>query len=266
MRPASILLAMLLIGLRTALAAEVAATPPAGTRVLETVVVSGELPGPGLWKVSRNDHVMWVLGALTPTPRRMVWRSEAVESVIAASDAVVLHPTASLRLGKGGVFGGLFLLPSLMGARKSADERELHEVLPAELYARWTILRDRYLGRAKGVEKRRPIFAAYALYEKATEKSGLSHGPFVGKVVRKAAKLMGRLAMEGQFNFIKSIWKFNKVYNADRQFADHQQPVVYQIRPPAPHAPLSKERSELYIHPKPKRAGAVEAAAAAPAE
>ena len=188
MRPASILLAMLLIGLRTALAAEVAATPPAGTRVLETVVVSGELPGPGLWKVSRNDHVMWVLGALTPTPRRMVWRSEAVESVIAASDAVLLHPTASLRLGKGGVFGGLFLLPSLMGARKSADERELHEVLPAELYARWTILRDRYLGRAKGVEKRRPIFAAYALYEKATEKSGLSHGPFVGKVVRKAAK------------------------------------------------------------------------------
>jgi magnesium-protoporphyrin IX monomethyl ester (oxidative) cyclase len=78
-------------------------------------------------------------------------------------------------------------------------------------------------------------------------------------VVRKAAKLMGRLAMEGQFNFIRSIWKFNKVYNADRQFADHQQPVVYNIRPPAPHAPLSKERSELYIHPKPKRAGAVEA-------
>jgi len=80
-------------------------------------------------------------------------------------------------------------------------------------------------------------------------------------VVRKAAKLMGRLAMEGQFNFIRSIWKFNKVYNADRQFADHQQPVVYQIRPPGPIVPLSKERSELFIHPKPKRAGAVEAAA-----
>jgi hopanoid C-3 methylase HpnR len=80
-------------------------------------------------------------------------------------------------------------------------------------------------------------------------------------VVRKAAKLMGRLAMEGQFNFIRSIWKFNKVYNADRQFADHQQPVVYNIRPPGPIVPLSKERSELFIHPKPKRAGAVEAAA-----
>jgi magnesium-protoporphyrin IX monomethyl ester (oxidative) cyclase len=79
-------------------------------------------------------------------------------------------------------------------------------------------------------------------------------------VVRKAAKLMGRLAMEGQFNFIRSIWKFNKVYNADRQFADHQNKVVYQIRPPVPHAPLSKERSELYIHPKARRAGGAEAA------
>ncbi len=72
-------------------------------------------------------------------------------------------------------------------------------------------------------------------------------------VLRKAAKLMGRLALEGQFNFIQSIWKFNKVYNADRQFADHQQPVVYQIRPPQPVVALSKERSELYIHPKTRR-------------
>jgi uncharacterized protein YbaP (TraB family) len=191
MRPVSILLAMSLIGLRTAFAAEDAATAPMGTRVLDTVVVSGELPGPGLWKVSKGDHVMWVLGALTPTPRRMVWQSKAVESVIADADAVLLHPTASLRLGKGGIFGGLFLLPSLMGARKSADERELKEVLPPELYARWTLLRDRYLGRARAVEKRRPIFAVYALYEKATEKSGLSHEPFVGKVVRKAAKRHG---------------------------------------------------------------------------
>jgi magnesium-protoporphyrin IX monomethyl ester (oxidative) cyclase len=81
-------------------------------------------------------------------------------------------------------------------------------------------------------------------------------------VLRKAAKRMGSLALEGQFNFIKSIWKFNKVYNADRQFADHQRKVVYEIRPPQPHAPLSKERSELYIHPKVRRTAAEAAAQA----
>jgi magnesium-protoporphyrin IX monomethyl ester (oxidative) cyclase len=78
-------------------------------------------------------------------------------------------------------------------------------------------------------------------------------------ILRKAAKRMAGLALDGQFNFIKSIWKFNKVYNADRQFADHQQPVVYNIRPPGPIVPLSKERTELYIHPK-RRVSHAEAA------
>ena len=74
-------------------------------------------------------------------------------------------------------------------------------------------------------------------------------------VMRKAAGLMGRLALQGQFNFIKAIWKFNKVYNADRQYADHQQPVTYEIRPPDVSVPLSKERSELYVHPKRRAQG-----------
>ncbi len=69
-------------------------------------------------------------------------------------------------------------------------------------------------------------------------------------VAPRAAKLMVKLAMKGQFNFIQSLWKFNKVYNADRQAGDHRQPVTYQIRPPAPSAPLSKDRGELFIHPK----------------
>ena len=77
---------------------------------------------------------------------------------------------------------------------------------------------------------------------------------------RKAAGLMARLAMQGQFNFIQAIWKFNKVYNADRQFADHQQPVAYQIRPPQANVVLSKERSELYVHPKRRSASANAAA------
>jgi magnesium-protoporphyrin IX monomethyl ester (oxidative) cyclase len=76
---------------------------------------------------------------------------------------------------------------------------------------------------------------------------------------------MAGLAMQGQTNFIRAIWKFNKVYNADRQFADHQKPVTYQIRPPVVTAPLSKEKAELYVHPKrrsPRAEGTVEGSAA----
>ena len=37
---------------------------------LEPIVVSGVQPGPGLWKVSRGGHVLWVLCVLSPVPRR----------------------------------------------------------------------------------------------------------------------------------------------------------------------------------------------------
>jgi hypothetical protein len=47
---------------------------PAETATLETVLVTGEQPGPGLWKISRGDHVLWILGAQYPLPKKMTWR------------------------------------------------------------------------------------------------------------------------------------------------------------------------------------------------
>jgi magnesium-protoporphyrin IX monomethyl ester (oxidative) cyclase len=66
--------------------------------------------------------------------------------------------------------------------------------------------------------------------------------------MRKAAGLIIGLALKGQTNFARSIWKFDRVYNARRQFADHQQPVKYEIRPPAPAVAKVKDRTELYVH------------------
>ena len=38
-----------------------------------TVVVSGKRPGPGLWKVSKDGHVMWVFALYSPLPQKMEW-------------------------------------------------------------------------------------------------------------------------------------------------------------------------------------------------
>ena len=45
--------------------------------VLEAVVVTGVQPGPGLWKVSKGEHVLWILGTLSPLPNQMQWDSRA---------------------------------------------------------------------------------------------------------------------------------------------------------------------------------------------
>ena len=155
--------------------------------LLEPIVVSGEQPGPGLWKVTRDGHVLWILGSLTPLPRDMTWLSRDVEATIATSEEVILPVDIDFSV-KGGAIGGLFLLPSLLGARNNPDGRTLDEVIPPDLHARWSVLKQRYLGRDAGVEKRRPVFAAFELFEAAIKQARLSNESVVDPVIVSAAK------------------------------------------------------------------------------
>ncbi|MEZ5461009.1 TraB/GumN family protein [Dokdonella sp.] len=164
-----------------------APTGSADISTLDTIVVSGEQPGPGLWKVSKGDHVLWILGTLNPLPKKMSWVSRDVEAIIAESQEVILMPNVSLSV-KGGFVRGIFLLPSLMKARNNPDKEKLVDVVPADLYARWEVLKARYMGNDRSVEKRRPIFAAYELYESAIKRSDLSLKDIVTPVVKKAAR------------------------------------------------------------------------------
>jgi hypothetical protein len=53
---------------------------------VEEIVVTGEYPGPGLWKVTRADapagHALWIIGDPPPLPKRLAWKSTAVEAVV----------------------------------------------------------------------------------------------------------------------------------------------------------------------------------------
>lgn len=162
-------------------------TAMAETRTLDTVLVSGARTGPGLWQVRKGEHVMWVLGTQSPLPKRMDWLSDEVERTVAASQEVLDYPGVDVDAGVGPV-RGLFLLPSLFKARKNPDEKTLRDVLPPELYARWAVLKKKYMPRKNKVEELRPIFAAGELYSEAIEEIGLSHKDRVWPVVRKAAK------------------------------------------------------------------------------
>ncbi len=145
---------------------------------LAAVVVTGVQPGPGLWKVSRKDpatgnHVMWVLGTLSPLPRSMQWQSRELEQVIGGSRQVLLPPSVKVKADVG-FFGKLFLLPSAYSARKNGDGQTLQQVLPPPVYARWQVLKQKFLGDDRGIERWRPIFAAQELYKKAIKANDLS--------------------------------------------------------------------------------------------
>jgi hypothetical protein len=43
-------------------------------------------------------------------------------------------------------------------------------------------------------------------------------------------------------------WKFNQVYNADRQYSEHQREARYLLPPPADKPTAPPDRRQLYIH------------------
>jgi len=66
--------------------------------------------------------------------------------------------------------------------------------------------------------------------------------------VRKAGALAVGALLRGQTNYVRMMWNFNSVYNAERQHADHLQPVRYAMRPPGPALGAKPSKSQLYVH------------------
>jgi hopanoid C-3 methylase HpnR len=56
-----------------------------------------------------------------------------------------------------------------------------------------------------------------------------------------------RALMRGQTNYVNMLWKFAKVVNENRQYADHQRPVKYEMRPPKP-AVAKPNPADLFVH------------------
>lgn len=149
-----------------------AATPTLdnGEALPQTILVSGSRPGPGLWKVSKGENVMWVFGTYSPLPAQMEWRSTRVEKIIAGSQEYLKPPGFSMGVG----WSGLAAVPFLVGIKKNPDGATLKDVLPPEVYARWQPLREKYFGNDSSIERERPTFAAGELYRRALRQAGLS--------------------------------------------------------------------------------------------
>src|SRR5687767_14561157 len=71
---------------------------------IEEVLVTGEHPGPGLWKVTRDDSTLWILGTHTPLPTQLTWRSQQVEWVMTEAQQVIGPYSAAISLRGGDPF------------------------------------------------------------------------------------------------------------------------------------------------------------------
>ena len=154
----------------------------------EQILIVGKRPGPGLWKVSKDDHVLWIFGTHSPLPVKMEWRSQQVEAVLAQSQEWLGAPGFGIGVGFAQAFNLVTALPFAIGFKKNPDGAHLQDVVPPDVYARWTVLKKKYIGDDAAIESERPIFAAPALFDKALAQSGLGKGGDVFATIKQIAK------------------------------------------------------------------------------
>jgi magnesium-protoporphyrin IX monomethyl ester (oxidative) cyclase len=89
-------------------------------------------------------------------------------------------------------------------------------------------------------------------YRELVQTQQVINRKFLGiRTAAGAARVLGRNLAHGQANFARMLWKFNKVYNAGRQYADHQRPVRYELPLPPPSPVEAVDRRQLYVHTRP---------------
>lgn len=160
--------------------------PEAGA--VPSILVSGQRPGPALWKVSKGDHVLWIFGSYQPLPKQMDWRSQQLETVLADSQELLDTPGTVISVGWSSSLNMLTALPFLAGVKKNVDGGRLQDQVPADVYARWTVLKQKYIGNDASIEQQRPMFAAETLRSRALGAIGMNGGDAVTKRIYELGK------------------------------------------------------------------------------
>ncbi|MFM7396561.1 MAG: TraB/GumN family protein [Gammaproteobacteria bacterium] len=164
-------------------------TPPpneAAAEQIDEVTIVGEAAGPGLWKVRNGENTLYLLGTLSPLPKKMQWRSREVENVLSRAKTVI--PARSSVEADIGPIKAVQLYLQYRKLRGNEDQQSLEAVLPPEVFARFEALRQRYAPRERDMLKHRPLIAAGELWSEALSKSGLTSRNDVSRQVEKLAK------------------------------------------------------------------------------
>jgi hypothetical protein len=128
---------------------------------LPVVLVQGGRPGPGLWKVSSGQNDLWILGEVSPIPRRVEWRSKRFDKLLRNSQELLVD------------FSGYWPasreeLAAYRKVEKLPAGTTLAEVIKPELHAR--VQSTAKIFQLSGFEELRPFSVTNRLVIRAMQK------------------------------------------------------------------------------------------------
>lgn len=187
------------------------APEPGAEAALQEIVVEGQHEGPRMWKVHKGDHVLWILGTISPLPKRLVWQPDAVREVLHQTQEVVpAWPTYGIGANP---FTALRVYIEWRRLQKPPDNLPLAQTLPPPLYARVEALKARYDAKDSKLEQMRPMLAARQLLARVFDAAGLAQHNEVQETVLQLARQQGvrvhqdKLKIDDPVDVLKDVGK-----------------------------------------------------------
>lgn len=167
-----LVVAMLLAGFDTAGSAE---------SDMEVVLVTGKRPGPALWKVSSGDHVLWIMGDVTPIPQGVKWRSKKFEKLLKESQEVLIDDTDDLLEPANEMEWA-----AVLEVQTPPSGQTLQDFVSPGMYARARAVQEKF--HAGNIEMMRPWAAMSRIYDSAFKSMGLVEFSAVASATKLARK------------------------------------------------------------------------------
>ena len=176
---------------------------------MQELVVEGRHEGPRMWTVRSGDHTLWILGTISPLPKKMVWQPDAVEEALKQTQEVV-PAWPSYGIGANPITA-LRVYIAWRHLQKPPDNLPLSQSLPRPLYARVEALRIRYAPHDNKIEQMRPMLAARELLNRVLDAAGLAvRNEVQQEVLNLAARhgvrvLLDKLRIEDPVDVLKDV-------------------------------------------------------------
>jgi len=185
--------------------------PGSATEPIQEIVVEGQHEGPRMWTVRKGDHTLWILGTISPLPKKMVWQPDAVREVLRHTQEVVpawpsygigANPLTALRV-----------YIEWRHLQKPPDNLPLRQTLPAPLYQRVEALKARYDPKDSKLEGMRPMLAGRQLVARVFDAAGLAQHNEVQETVLQLAREQGvrvhqdKLKIDDPVDVLKDVGK-----------------------------------------------------------
>jgi hypothetical protein len=186
-----------------------AASIAAPEDALSELVVIAHPPGPAMWRITRGDSSVIILGAVTPVPHRLVWDQRQVDAALTGANVLLSPPKPDL--GPAQILG--LITTQIWKVRQGQD---LEKSLPPALRARFVDARTRAYAKPDRYAHWKPALAGFLLLSDFRRHVGLSEAKPASTVqhsadekhVRQEAlgayrmslllQIAGRLTPEGQ--------------------------------------------------------------------